>query len=111
MAALNVTMTDVNGATRTFDAVAEGTNLMELAKAHGVAGIMGDCGGGCACATCHVYIDEAWWPKVGEPDEIELAMLDIVADVQKPTSRLGCQVKLRAELDGIAVTVAPTPEY
>lgn len=108
MGNLKVTMTDVQGNTRTFDDVAEGASLMEVAKAHGVEGIFGDCGGGCACATCHVYVDQAWWTKVGEPDDIEFAMLDMVADVMKDNSRLGCQIKMSPSLDGIAVTVAPT---
>ena len=111
MGNLKVTMTDVNGETRTFDNVDEGTSLMELGKANGISGIMGDCGGGCACATCHVYVDARWWDKVGEPDDIEFAMLDMVADVMKDTSRLGCQIKMRADLDGIAVTVAPSSGY
>ena len=111
MGNLKVTMTDVNGVTKTYENVEEGTSLMELGKQNGVAGIMGDCGGGCACATCHVYVDEAWWEKVGEPDEIEFAMLDMVADVMRDTSRLGCQIKMNPELDGLEVTVAPSSSY
>ena len=111
MASLKVTFTDVNGAVRALDDVEPGLSLMEIAKAHDVAGIMGDCGGGCACATCHVYVDEAWWDKVGEPDDIEFAMLDMVADVMKDTSRLGCQIKMKPELDGLEVTVAPASSY
>ena len=111
MGNLKVTMTDVNGETRTFENVEEGTSLMELGKQNGVAGIMGDCGGGCACATCHVYVDQDWWNKVGEPDDIEFAMLDMVADVMRDTSRLGCQIKMKPELDGLTVTVAPSSSY
>lgn len=111
MGNLKVTMTDVNGETTVFDNVEEGTSLMELGKQNGVAGIMGDCGGGCACATCHVYVSEAWWNKVGGPDDIEFAMLDMVADVMKDTSRLGCQIKMSPELDGIEITVAPASSY
>lgn len=111
MGNFKVTMTDVNGVTRTFDDVEEGMSLMELGKRNGVAGIMGDCGGGCACATCHVYVADKWWDKVGSPDDIEFAMLDMVADVMKDTSRLGCQVKMSAELDGLEVTVAPAATY
>ena len=111
MSNLAVTMTDTNGETKTFDDVEEGTSLMELGKRNDVAGIMGDCGGGCACATCHVYVDPQWWDKVGEPDEIEFAMLDMVSDVQRETSRLGCQIKMCAELDGLSVTVAPSSSY
>jgi len=111
MGNLKVTMTDVNGETRTFENVEEGMSLMELGKQNGVAGIMGDCGGGCACATCHVYVDQEWWDKVGEPDDIEFAMLDMVADVMRDTSRLGCQIKMKPELDGLTVTVAPSSTY
>lgn len=111
MGNLKVTMTDVNGETRTFENVEEGMSLMELGKQNGVAGIMGDCGGGCACATCHVYVDQDWWDKVGEPDDIEFAMLDMVADVMRDTSRLGCQIKMKPELDGLTVTVAPSSSY
>jgi ferredoxin, 2Fe-2S len=111
MGTLTVTMTDMNGVTRTFDNVEEGTSLMELGKREDVAGILGDCGGSCACATCHVYVDPEWWDKVGEPDEIECAMLDMVSDVQRETSRLGCQIRMKPDLDGIRVTVAPTSSY
>ncbi|MFC0203731.1 2Fe-2S iron-sulfur cluster-binding protein [Novosphingobium soli] len=111
MGNLKVTMTDVEGETRTFEDVEDGISLMELAKQRGVAGIMGDCGGGCACATCHVYVEDAWWDKVGGPDDIEFAMLDMVADVMKDNSRLGCQIRMTPELDGLEVTVAPASSY
>lgn len=111
MGNLKVTMTDVKGVTRTIENVDEGMSLMEVAKANGVEGIFGDCGGGCACATCHVYVDPAWWEKVGPPDDIEFSMLDMVSDVQKENSRLGCQIKMRPDLDGLAVTVAPASTY
>lgn len=107
MGNLKVSMTDVRGVKHDIAGVDEGVNLMELAKANGVEGIFGDCGGGCACATCHVYVDAAWWDKVGQPDDIEFAMLDMVADVMKDTSRLGCQIRMGPELDGLSVTVAP----
>jgi len=111
MGTLKVTMTDVNGNTKVIENVNEGMNLMELAKANGVEGIFGDCGGGCACATCHVYVAEEWREKVGEPDDIEFAMLDMVSDVMRENSRLGCQIKMKEELDGIEVTVAPASAY
>ncbi len=107
MGSLKVTMTDVKGETRTFDTVDEGISLMEVAKANGVEGIFGDCGGGCSCATCHVYVATEWMEKVGQPDDIELDMLDMAAEPQT-NSRLCCQIKMRAELDGIEVTVAPS---
>ena len=107
MGSLKVTMTDVKGETRTFDTVDEGLSLMEVAKANGVEGIFGDCGGGCSCATCHVYVAAEWMEKVGQPDDIELDMLDMAAEPQA-NSRLSCQIKMSAELDGIEVTVAPS---
>ena len=81
---------------------------MEIAKRGGIEGIFGDCGGGCACATCHVYVEGDWFEKVGPPDDIEFAMLDMVTDVLRDNSRLGCQIKMTPELDGIEVAVAPT---
>ncbi len=111
MGTLKVTMTDVNGATKVIENADEGVSLMELAKANGVDGIFGDCGGGCACATCHVYVEGGWFEKVGPPDDIEFAMLDMVADVMKDNSRLGCQIKMNPDLDGIEVTVAPASTY
>lgn len=107
MGNLTVTMTDVNGETRTFGDVEEGLSLMEVAKAHDIAGIFGDCGGGCSCATCHVYVDAEWFEKVGAPDAIETDMLDMAVE-PKETSRLSCQIKMSAALDGIGVTVAPS---
>ncbi len=111
MGSLTVTMTDVNGEIRSFSDVDEGLNLMEVAKARGVEGIFGDCGGGCSCATCHVYVAAEWMAKVGEPDDIEFGMLDMVSDVQRENSRLSCQIKMSADLDGISVTVAPASSY
>jgi 2Fe-2S ferredoxin len=111
MGNLKVTMTDVKGEVRTIDNIAEGMNIMEIAKANSIEGIFGDCGGGCACATCHVYVGQEWWDKVGSPDDIEFAMLDMVSDVMRDTSRLGCQIKMRPELDGLEVTVAPASAY
>jgi len=111
MGNLKVNYTDVKGVTRTFDNVEDGVSLMELAKQNGVEGIFGDCGGGCACATCHIYVEGDWMDKVGQPDDIEFAMLDMVADVMKDNSRLGCQIKMKPELDGIAITVAPSSGF
>lgn len=106
MGTLKVTMTDVEGKAHTFSDVKEGMTLMELGRGHGVAGVMGDCGGGCACATCHVYVAQDWQEKVGQPDDVEFAMLDMAAEV-RDNSRLGCQIRMSAELDGLEVTVAP----
>ncbi|MNT81861.1 Ferredoxin-6 [compost metagenome] len=77
---------------------------MENAVRNSVPGIEAECGGACACATCHVYVDEAWTEKVGAPSPMEEDMLDFAADVQ-PNSRLSCQIKVTAGLDGLVVRV------
>jgi len=107
VSSIKVTFAQSDGSEQTIDDAELGRSLMEVAREHGVPGILADCGGGCACATCHVYVDEQWREAVGTPDEIENEMLDMVSDLREPNSRLSCQIKLKAELDGIRVTVAP----
>jgi 2Fe-2S ferredoxin len=77
-------------------------SVMEVAIKHGVPGIDADCGGACACATCHVYVDPAWETKTGEAGSMEQSMLDFANDVES-NSRLSCQIKMSAELDGLVV--------
>jgi 2Fe-2S ferredoxin len=67
-----------------------------------VPGIDGDCGGACACATCHVYVDEAWNGRAGERSTMESSMLEFAENVES-NSRLGCQIKMTADLDGLTV--------
>ena len=86
--------------------VKNGLSVMEGAIRNNVPGIDADCGGACACATCHVYVDEAFTEKVGKPSAMEQSMLDFAENV-KETSRLSCQIKVRDDLDGLKVT---TPE-
>ena len=81
-----------------------GMTVMETAKKHQVEGIEAECGGACACATCHVYVDEAWREKVGPPSEMEEDMLDFAFDV-RPSSRLSCQIKVTEALDGLVLKV------
>ena len=83
-----------------------GATVMETAIKHGVPGIEAECGGACACSTCHVYIEEEWREKVGDPSPMEEDMLDFAFEV-KPNSRLTCQIKVRDDLDGLTVR---TPE-
>jgi 2Fe-2S ferredoxin len=104
---LTLTFVEQSGTERTIEGVAAGVSLMEVGRANDVEGILADCGGGCACATCHVYVDAAWQEKVGPPDEIEAEMLDMVADLAKPNSRLSCQIRLTEALNGLRVEVAP----
>ncbi len=88
-----------------FDVDAEnGSTVMENAIRNAVPGIEAECGGACACATCHVYVDEDWTAVVGEPEAMEEDMLDFAYDV-RPNSRLSCQIKVRPELDGLIVRV------
>lgn len=95
------------GETREVE-VPDGTSVMEGAVRNGVPGIDGDCGGACACATCHVYVDEAFVDRLTPPDEMEDELLDGTASERAPNSRLSCQIPLTAELDGLTVRVPET---
>jgi 2Fe-2S ferredoxin len=86
-----------------------GLSLMEGAVQNSVPGIAAICGGACACATCHIYIDEAWRSATGARNDLEESMLEMADDVQ-PNSRLACQIKMTDELDGLVVHV-PDAEY
>lgn len=99
---IKVTFIEHNGTRRQVE-VEAGTSLMEAAVDHLIPGIDGDCGGACACATCHLYIDAAWLDKLPPVSDMEASMLDI-AEGDGPGSRLGCQIKLSDALDGIVVT-------
>jgi 2Fe-2S ferredoxin len=80
----------------------EGLSVMRGAVDNGVPGIDADCGGECACATCHVFVEEPWLEKTGEPSEQEASMLSFAATAQ-PNSRLSCQITMSAALDGMVV--------
>jgi 2Fe-2S ferredoxin len=99
-----VTYVSPSGAVVTAEHNAE-DSLMAIAVANQIEGIDGDCGGVCSCATCHVYIDPAWVEKVGPITEMELDLLEF-EDNRRATSRLGCQILLTPELDGLVVRVA-----
>jgi 2Fe-2S ferredoxin len=96
-----VTFISHDGQETTVD-VAEGTNVMRAAVDHGVAGIDGDCGGRCACATCHVFVEPDWLAKTGDRTDTEIEMLGFANGAQAH-SRLGCQIKMTAALDGLTV--------
>jgi 2Fe-2S ferredoxin len=81
-----------------------GVSLMEVARQNSVRGIASDCGGACACATCHVYILPPWLERLEPPDEMEEGMLEIASE-PRPNSRLSCQIQITAELDGLEVGV------
>jgi 2Fe-2S ferredoxin len=100
-----ITYIDSGGTPRTVDGEV-GATVMETAIRNGIPGIEAECGGACACSTCHVYVDEAWRAATGEPSPMEEDMLDFAYDV-KPNSRLSCQMRIAADMDGLVVT---TPE-
>ena len=83
----------------------KGHTLMEIAVDNNVAGMVGECGGACACATCHAYIDAEWLERLPAMDDMEDAMLDSALE-RKPNSRLTCQIEVTDELDGLSVTIA-----
>ena len=99
----NITFIDPDGTARTVEGEL-GATVMETAIKNNVPGIEAECGGACACATCHVYVDDSWRPTVGDPSPMEEDMLDFGYDV-KPSSRLSCQIKVTTELEGLVVRV------
>ncbi|CUS48824.1 MAG: 2Fe-2S ferredoxin [Idiomarinaceae bacterium HL-53] len=84
-----------------------GQSLMEAATDHMIDGIVGECGGVCSCATCHVYVDPAWVNKLPAADDIEESMIDVARDPQE-NSRLSCQIEMTEALDGIIVRMPVT---
>ena len=84
--------------------VKPGLSVMEGAIRNNVPGIDADCGGACACATCHVYVEESWLDKTGDRSAMEESMLDFAEGVE-PNSRLSCQIKVSDALDGLRVTM------
>lgn len=101
----HITYIEHDGTEHTID-VKPGLSVMEGAVKNNIPGIDADCGGACACATCHVYVNEAWREKVGPPTPMEEDMLDFGYEVRE-NSRLSCQIRVTEELDGLVVT---TPE-
>ncbi len=97
-----ITYVDHAGTARTVEGDV-GSTVMEAAIRNNVPGIDAEFGGACACATCHVYVDGEWAAIVGPAQDMEQDMLDFASDV-RPTSRLCCQIRITAELDGLTVT-------
>ena len=85
-------------------AAESGMTAMEAAKKNLIAGIEAECGGACACATCHVYVDPQWQAKTGKPESMEEDMLDFAFDV-RAESRLSCQIKVTDALDGLVLRI------
>lgn len=88
----------------------DGWNLMQGAITNGIEGILGECGGSCACATCHCYVDEARLGDLPPASDTELDMLETVAAERKPNSRLACQLKASPALEGLVLTLPATQE-
>lgn len=106
----SVTYIEANGASHVID-VPVGENVMHGAVYNGVEGIVGECGGGLACATCHCYVDAAWAGRTGGPSsQDETDMLESTAAEIRPESRLSCQIVMTAELDGLVVHL-PAKQY
>lgn len=97
---------DSEGSQEELD-VPEGWSLMQAAISNGLDEIEGECGGSCCCATCHVYVDEAYLDKLEPMNETEDGLLNNTVSERKPNSRLACQIKASAALDGIVIH---TPE-
>jgi ferredoxin, 2Fe-2S len=98
-----ITYLGADGARYEINAENDST-VMENAVRNGVPGIEAECGGACACATCHVYVAEEWRPAVGEPEPMEEDMLDFAYDL-RPGSRLSCQIRVTDALDGLVVII------
>lgn len=96
-----ITYIQPDGARQEVD-VAPGMTVMEGAVKNSIPGIDADCGGACACATCHVYVAQEWVEKTGSAEPMEESMLDFADDV-RPTSRLSCQITVSDALDGLEV--------
>lgn len=97
----NIVFIEFNGTEHRVEAKA-GDTVMQTATHHMIPGILADCGGNCACATCHVYIAEPWTSKIAAPSKEEKEMIECALHVT-PESRLSCQIAVTAELEGLQV--------
>ena len=104
-----VLFVEASGAEHQID-VPTGENLMRAALNEGLEGMVGECGGGLACATCHCYVEEDWADRLPAPAQTELDMLECTASERRPSSRLGCQIIASDALDGLVVHL-PTAQY
>ena len=100
---VRITYVEHDGTEHAVD-VSPGLSVMEGAVKNNLPGIDADCGGACACATCHVYVESEWMSKVGSRAQMEEDMLDFAFDV-RDTSRLSCQIKISDALDGLRVRI------
>ncbi|MBV6632436.1 MAG: 2Fe-2S iron-sulfur cluster binding domain-containing protein [Alphaproteobacteria bacterium] len=101
---MKIKVVDRDGKEHELDAI-EGWRVMEIIRDHGLP-IKAECGGACACATCHVYVDAEWEDRLPEPTDEEVDMLDSALEVED-NSRLSCQLIFNPDYDGLKVTLAP----
>lgn len=106
---VQIVFVEPSGNRRTVD-VAEGWSLMQAATSNGVDGIVAECGGSCACATCHCYIEESRFGELPKAEQAEEDMLGFVAAERRANSRLSCQIKATAAMEGLVVTLPETQE-
>ena len=97
-----ITFIDRRNQMRSIDAD-NNSSVMRAAISHGVKGIAAECGGNAICATCHVYVDEAWLKKLGPVSEDEDTLLDSTASARLPNSRFSCQIRITPALDGLTL--------
>ena len=102
---MKIVVTDQDGAVHELEGL-DGWRAMEVIRDWGL-NIKAECGGACSCATCHVYVDEAWFERLRPPSDDEEDLLYSTLD-KKPTSRLSCQILLNDDLDGLRLTIAPS---
>jgi 2Fe-2S ferredoxin len=107
MTTITVHLVESSGTRHTLSAPV-GESLMRAAVEAGLDGIKADCGGMMTCATCHVYVDDAWSARLPALSQDEDAMLEMTAAPRRPTSRLSCQIALASQLDGLTVTLPDT---
>lgn len=105
----NITYIDAAGHSSTVNLI-DGWSLMQGATTNGIEGILGECGGSCACATCHCYVQPERLADLPAASEAELALLDNVAAERRPNSRLACQIKSGPTLDGLVVHLPETQD-
>lgn len=98
-----VTFIQADGSRQTIE-ISAGRSVMEGARQAGVEGILAECGGMCACSTCHCYVAEDWYERLPAPDEDETGLLDFAWEPRE-TSRLTCQIKVTDEIDGLVLEV------
>ncbi|WP_432470469.1 2Fe-2S iron-sulfur cluster-binding protein [Amphritea sp. HPY] len=101
---MNIIITDRNGADHQL-AAEDGWGIMEIVREAGLP-VKAECGGCCACATCHIYVDDEWLGRIPAPNDEEADLLELAFDVQD-NSRLSCQIKMSPDLDGFKASLAP----